>query len=42
MSLVQISAYMDRLDAHIGPMLKESGEVRRILTSDLALDAFFP
>ncbi len=33
---------MKMLDAHIGPMLRESGEIKRVMTSDLAIDVFVP
>ena len=37
-----VKSYMDMLESHIGPMLRESGEIRRIMTSPLALDVFVP
>ena len=37
-----VIAYKDMLDAHIGPMLKESEKIKQLMRSDLALEVFVP
>lgn len=38
----QVKSYLDILDDHIGPMLKESARVKEIMTSPIAMDVFVP